>query len=72
MYGVESDETLKTAQDVVNDCVTAAVLLKNWLRELPDSIVPQVDHFLQYFVFVCLTFSPRVFTVNALSWSQIL
>ena len=44
MYGVDSDETLKTAQHVVNDCVTAAVLLKNWLRELPDSIVPQVDH----------------------------
>jgi hypothetical protein len=40
--GLESDEAIQKARDAVGSCVVAAVLLKTWLRELPDSIVPQV------------------------------
>jgi hypothetical protein len=42
IHGLDSEEALKKVQEVVDNCVVASVLLKNWLRELPDSIVPQV------------------------------
>ncbi len=40
--GLESDEAIQKARDAVGNCIVAAVLLKTWLRELPDSILPQV------------------------------
>jgi hypothetical protein len=43
MHGLDNEEALNKVQGVVDNCVVASVLLKNWLRELPDSIVPQVD-----------------------------
>jgi hypothetical protein len=40
--GLDCDEAIQKAQHAVDNCVIAALLLKSWLRELPDSIVPQV------------------------------
>jgi hypothetical protein len=40
--GLEGDEAIQKARVAVGNCIVAAVLLKTWLRELPDSIVPQV------------------------------
>jgi hypothetical protein len=53
--GLDCDEAIQKAQYAVDNCVIAAVLLKCWLRELPDSIVPQV-----IFIVVC-TFNVCVF-----------
>ena len=44
--GLEGDEAIGKAQATVGNCVVAAVLLKTWFRELPDSVVPQVVCFL--------------------------
>lgn len=40
--GLEGEEAIQKARVAVGNCIVAAVLLKTWLRELPDSIVPQV------------------------------